>query len=73
MINRAESGREPISTGISGLDEVLGGGLTADRLYLVEGTPGTGKTTLSLQFLMEGGPQGRTNTLRHLIRKQSMN
>ena len=35
-----------IQTGITGLDEILGGGLTADRLYLLEGTPGTGKTTL---------------------------
>jgi len=43
-----------ISTGISGLDEVLCGGLTPDRLYLLEGTPGTGKTTLALQFLLEG-------------------
>ncbi|GGH21004.1 circadian clock protein KaiC [Alsobacter metallidurans] len=41
-------------TGIEGLDAILGGGLTADRLYLVEGTPGTGKTTLALQFLLEG-------------------
>jgi len=42
------------STGIPGLDDILGGGLTPDRFYLVEGTPGTGKTTLALQFLMEG-------------------
>ena len=42
------------STGISGLDDVLGGGLTPDRLYLVEGTPGTGKTTLGLGFLLAG-------------------
>ena len=42
------------STGNPGLDDILGGGLTPDRLYLVEGTPGTGKTTLALQFLMEG-------------------
>ena len=48
----ASSGRA--STGIPGLDNILGGGLTPDRLYLVEGTPGTGKTTLALQFLMEG-------------------
>ena len=34
------------STGVDGLDEILGGGLAADRLYLLEGTPGTGKTTL---------------------------
>jgi circadian clock protein KaiC len=48
----------PVSTGIDGLDDVLGGGLTADRLYLLEGTPGTGKTTLSLQFLLEGARKG---------------
>ncbi|AWN43437.1 ATPase domain-containing protein [Methylobacterium durans] len=47
-----------ISTGIPGLDEVLGGGLTPNRLYLLEGTPGTGKTTLSLQFLLEGAARG---------------
>lgn len=55
-----------IQTGISGLDEILGGGLTADRLYLLEGTPGTGKTTLSLQFLLAGadlGEQGLYVTL----------
>jgi len=46
------------STGIVGLDDILGGGLTRDRLYLVEGTPGTGKTTLSLQFLLEGAARG---------------
>ena len=46
------------STGISGLDNILGGGLTEHRVYLVEGTPGTGKTTLSLQFLLEGARRG---------------
>ena len=46
------------STGISGLDNILGGGLTQHRVYLVEGTPGTGKTTLSLQFLLEGNKRG---------------
>ncbi len=43
-----------ISTGVPGLDDILVGGLTPDRLYLLEGTPGTGKTTLALQFLLEG-------------------
>lgn len=42
------------STGIAGLDDVLGGGLPADHVYLVEGTPGSGKTTLGLQFLRRG-------------------
>jgi circadian clock protein KaiC len=40
--------------GIAGLDEVLCGGLTRARLYLLEGKPGTGKTTTSLNFLLEG-------------------
>ena len=47
-----------VSTGIGGLDDVLAGGLLRDRLYLVEGTPGTGKTTLALQFLLEGRRRG---------------
>jgi circadian clock protein KaiC len=41
-------------TGINGLDVVLNGGLTPDRMYLIEGTPGTGKTTLGLGFLLTG-------------------
>src|SRR5579875_250861 len=44
--------------GIAGLDDVLGGGLTRGRLYLLEGTPGTGKTTASLQYLLEGVRRG---------------
>jgi len=47
-----------ISSGIAGLDRVLNGGLTPDRLYLIEGKPGTGKTTLALQFLLEGRRAG---------------
>jgi circadian clock protein KaiC len=43
-----------VSLGIPGLDDVLSGGLPAARLYLVQGTPGVGKTTLALQFLLEG-------------------
>jgi circadian clock protein KaiC len=42
------------STGIPGLDYILRGGLPRDRVYLLEGDPGTGKTTAALQFLMEG-------------------
>ncbi len=41
-----------VSTGVPGLDFILGGGLTPARLYLLEGTPGTGKTTFGLKFLM---------------------
>ena len=48
----------PISTGIPGLDELLIGGLTPNRMYLIEGNPGTGKTTLALQFLLNGRDAG---------------
>ena len=47
-----------ISTGSNGLDHILGGGLDPNRLYLYEGRPGTGKTTIALQFLLEGARQG---------------
>ncbi len=45
-------------TGVPGLDSVMAGGYPSDRLFLVEGNPGTGKTTLALQFLMEGARAG---------------
>jgi circadian clock protein KaiC len=47
-----------MSTGIAGLDDILGGGLTPQRVYLVEGSPGAGKTTLGLQFLLDGEARG---------------
>lgn len=47
-----------LSTGIAGLDDILGGGLTPQRVYLVEGSPGAGKTTLGLQFLLDGVAKG---------------
>src|SRR3954452_4537474 len=43
-----------ISTGSDGLDDILCGGLDANRMYLYEGRPGTGKTTIALQFLLKG-------------------
>jgi circadian clock protein KaiC len=46
------------STGVTGLDDVLGGGLPRDRLYLLQGDPGVGKTTLALQFLLHGAEAG---------------
>jgi len=49
-----------VRSGIEGLDAVLRGGLTPNRLYLVEGDPGSGKTTLALQFLLEGVRSGET-------------
>jgi circadian clock protein KaiC len=46
------------STGVAGLDEILGGGLPRDRIYLVQGDPGVGKTTMGLQFLRAGVAAG---------------
>ena len=45
---------EQASTGIVGLDDILNGGLPRNHLYLLEGDPGTGKTTIALQFLLAG-------------------
>ncbi|MGC1951632.1 MAG: ATPase domain-containing protein [Gammaproteobacteria bacterium] len=50
-----------ITSGIPGLDKVLGGGLRPGRLYFVEGDSGTGKTTLGMQFVMEGVRQGQSS------------
>jgi circadian clock protein KaiC len=53
-----ETEQDRVSTGMSGLDDILGGGFDANRLYLVEGMPGSGKTTLALQFLLDGMKRG---------------
>lgn len=47
-----------ITTGTTGLDTILRGGLPPNRLYLLEGQPGSGKTTASLQFLLDGAAKG---------------
>ncbi len=49
-----------LSMGVPGLNDVLGGGLEPDRLYLFEGTPGAGKTTIAMQFLLEGAVRGES-------------
>ena len=51
---------ERVSTGVSGLDHLLRGGLPAHRIHLIEGYPGSGKTTLGLQFLLEGVRHGES-------------
>ena len=48
------------STGVAGLDSILDGGLARKRLHLLEGSPGTGKTTIALQFLIAGAEVGET-------------
>jgi circadian clock protein KaiC len=56
MIGQMKNERS--ATGIEGLDDILGGGLTPRRLYLIEGDPGAGKTTLAMQYLLEGVRHG---------------
>ncbi len=58
VTDQVEGGGDRSSTGVAGLDDILGGGLDPDCLYLVEGRPGSGKTTLGLQFLLEGIRRG---------------
>src|SRR5690606_20284143 len=58
MVTQNTDSTNFISSGVPGLDHVLGGGLTKERLYLLEGDPGAGKTTLALQFLIEGAKRG---------------
>ena len=57
-MNSIESIAGSAKTGIWGLDEILAGGFSRGHLFLVEGAPGTGKTTIALQFLMEGARVG---------------
>jgi circadian clock protein KaiC len=45
-------------TGVPGLDEVIGGGFFQGHVFLIEGNPGTGKTTIALRFLLEGAAEG---------------
>src|SRR5947208_17056732 len=68
MSARSESALSPLerpeaaraTTGIEGLDYILGGGFPRNRVFLIEGHPGSGKTTLGLQFLLEGRKRGET-------------
>ena len=61
---------QQVSTGNAGLN-ILGGGFDADRMYLVEGRPGTGKTTLGLQFLLDGVQRGEKRALHHTFPRAS--
>jgi len=56
---KAKPGKSAMAaTGIAGLDDILNGGLARGRAFLLEGNPGTGKTTIALQFLLEGARSG---------------
>src|SRR3979411_80747 len=57
-MNSVESIADSAKTGIWGLDNILSGGFSRGHLYLLEGAPGTGKTTVALQFLLDGARAG---------------
>nr|MDQ2999084.1 AAA family ATPase [Chloroflexota bacterium] len=59
-MNETTDSAEPglVATGIAGFDDIIGGGFTRNRLYLIEGNPGSGKTTLAMQYLLEGAHRG---------------
>src|SRR6202451_2844209 len=57
-MNAIENLATKAKTGIWGLDDILSGGFSRGHVFLVEGAPGTGKTTIALQFLMEGAQAG---------------
>lgn len=50
----------PARTGVPGLDDILGGGFAPGHVFLLEGSPGTGKTTIALRFLLEGAAAGES-------------
>src|SRR3982751_1878724 len=58
MTNHAATEPHKVLTGIAGLDNILAGGFPTRRLYLIQGQPGSGKTTLALQFLLTGARAG---------------
>jgi len=68
-IGSGDSGSQDIdrlSTGISGLDDILSGGLIPERSYLVRGEPGTGKTILGLHYVTHGAARGETSLFINL-------
>ncbi|KUK18453.1 ATPase domain-containing protein [Thermococcus sibiricus] len=56
-----------VSTGVKGLDNLIGGGLIPGRVYVVTGPPGSGKTTLGIQFLVEGAKNGEKGIYISLV------
>ena len=58
MVKPRAPAHDYVSTGVPGLDHILGGGFVRDGFYLLQGDPGSGKTTLALQYLLENGRKG---------------
>ena len=70
-MNRIETAAGKAKSGIWGLDDILSGGFSRGHVFLVEGAPGTGKTTVALQFLLEGA-QGRGKMpVHHAVRNRA--
>src|SRR4051812_8309732 len=61
MTSRLPANQSRVPTGTPGLDDILQGGFPKARLYLVQGDPGAGKTTMALQFLLEGCRRGESS------------
>src|SRR6478609_5306656 len=57
-MNQFQPQLQKARTGVVGLDDILAGGFAHGRVFLLEGSPGTGKTTIALRFLMEGAAEG---------------
>ena len=60
IVSRMTTPPSKAETGVEGLDDILDGGLRRGRVYLLEGSPGTGKTTIATQFLLDGAAHGET-------------
>jgi circadian clock protein KaiC len=67
----AEAASAIAASGIAGLDDILRGGLPRNYMYLIAGTPGAGKTTLAMQFLLEGIRRGETSMYISLSESQA--
>ena len=60
-----DSSSAKAKTGVEGLDDILSGGLSRGHVFLLEGAPGSGKTTVALQFLLEGASIGERFVIDH--------
>ena len=58
MIDETTLGQIKAGTGMAGLDDILAGRFSQGHVFLLEGNPGTGKTTMALRFLLQGAEQG---------------
>lgn len=64
--NEARANGAGAMTGVTGLDDIMCGGLTPGRVFLLEGSPGTGKTTTAIRFLLRGA-SGGAGALHHAV------